>query len=127
MERDVMALDAPAPGSFWRRRSEYRKVIKLGVAREAAVRAFQLRQDRLKADDRRGLLIAGRAQAGFHKLHRQLALVFIEIFERDPFTVAWNNGPVAPVLVGKTNTRFGLLFRRERGEEFVRGLGHRGG
>src|SRR5262245_21058910 len=112
MDRNVVAFDAPPPRGVGRRRSKDREVIKLGVARETAARAFQLRQDRLEAHDRRGLLIAGRAQAGLHKLHRQPSLILIEVFERDSFAVPRDDGPIATVLAGEIESRFGLLFWR---------------
>src|SRR5262245_47961631 len=122
-----MALDAPAPWGLGRRRPEEREIIKFRIAREAAARPFQLRQDRLEAHDRRGFLIAGRAETRFQKLHRQLALILVELFERDSLAVARDEVPVESLLVAEFETRFRLLFGRERNDKFVCGFGHHGG
>src|SRR5262249_9957822 len=114
-----MPLGAPSPRSCGRRRSEDREVIKLRIAWEAATRPFQLRQHRLEAHDRRGFLIAGRAQSRLHKFHRQLALVFVKVFEWDAFAVARDEMPVEPLFIAKPETRLRLLFGPWRSDELV--------
>src|SRR5215475_6028961 len=109
----MMAFNAPSPRVFGRRSSEDREEIKRGVTRETAVRALHLRQNRLEAHDCRSLLIAGRAEAGFQKFHRQLALVFVEVLERKSFAVAGDEMPVEPLRVAELETRLRFLFGRE--------------
>ena len=104
IQRKMMPLETPAPCASGFRLAEDRCEI---VLRIAEVRAFlDLPEESLKRHDRIHLNQARLADCGFQKGSHKCRLLHVEIRERQPFALAWDEAPVLALIGFEGKTRF---------------------
>ena len=123
VERQVMALDAPAPLALVRRRAEDRQEVALGVAHRALA-LLEFLEHLLQAHDRGGLEVAAAADPRRDQAERQGPLLGRQLLDRDAQPVPGNEVPVQPL--GGIKREDGLLglVLAERVEEPIGSGGH---
>ena len=112
VEREMVALHAPAPGGVRTGFAEDGEGVILRIAEgRAGLVLFELCQDFLHAHDGDGFFVAAAAQPACQQRLREEALWLRHFLHRQPFACARNEVPVLPFLVGKLKLRLGALLR----------------
>ena len=128
VQRDVVALEAPAPGPLAADLAEEAHVVELLVAREPTAPAFDFPQDRLQGHDRLRPLVGRRAQPGGHEVQGPGPLGAVHLLDREAGALAGDVVPVgALLLVGEVEARLAPLGLVEGVEEGQGGIGHAAG
>ena len=125
VEREMMALEAPAPGRRGRiRRAEHRDRVVLGIAQEPAER-LELAQHALEADHVDGLGVADRREARLHQLVGRGPRGRGHRLEGQALAAARDVVPVEALLVGEGEDGAPPRIVGQRGEKRRRRAGHR--
>ena len=126
VQRQVMALDPPAPGGVGPGCAEEREEVELRIAVEPPA-VFELPQHALELHHRRGRQVAALTEAGAEQVVRPHALLFGHVADGQPVAGEHLGGDeVEPLpFVGRQlERRLGTLGRRQAVEKPVCGRGH---
>src|SRR6185369_7012541 len=85
---DMMAFNAPAPGSFWLGRAEDGKIVELRITSHCSSRAFDFLQDHLEVHDVACLGEAVIAQPGMEQGKGEVALLAVHVLDREAISHA---------------------------------------